>query len=186
MFHPKISTKLRLAHVQINPQLCLNGTAKKCSTATNFALTNTKSRMKDYTYSFITTTSAEEVFKVLLDVKKWWSGVYEETIEGKSENMGDEFSFSASGGRHFSKQKLGELLPAKKIAWHVTESNLSFLQNPREWDNTKLAFNLSEKENKTQVTFTHKGLVPQIECYDACSHAWTQYLQNLKSKLKGA
>jgi hypothetical protein len=98
--------------------------------------------------------------------------------------MGDEFSFLAGGGMHFCKQKLIELIPNKKIVWLVTESNLSFLENPKEWENTKLIFDISEKENKTKVTFTHKGLEPQIECYDGCSNAWTQYFQNLENTLK--
>ena len=140
--------------------------------------------MNSYAYSFPTGKSPQEVFDLLLNVEKWWSGIYEETITGKSQKLNDEFSFSAGGGMHFSKQKLVELVPGKKIVWQVTESNLAFLDNPKEWENTKLVFGISNKENETQVTFTHEGLEPKIECYDACSHAWTQYLYNLHEKLK--
>ena len=140
--------------------------------------------MNNYTYSFTTSKSPQEVFDLLLNVEKWWSGIYEETITGKSQKLNDEFSFSAGGGMHFSKQKLVELIPNKKIVWQVTESNLSFLNNPKEWENKKLVFGILEKENETQVTFTHEGLEPKIECYDECSNAWTQYLYNLHEKLK--
>ena len=139
--------------------------------------------MKNYTFSFTTSKSAKDVFDLLLNIKKWWSGIYEETITGNSQKIGDEFSFSAGTGMHFSKQKLAELIPNQKIVWLVTESNLSFLENPKEWENTKLVFDISEKGNETQVTFTHEGLEPEIECYDGCSNAWTQYLQNLENKL---
>jgi hypothetical protein len=139
--------------------------------------------MENYTYSFTTRKSAKEVIELLLDIEKWWSGVYEETITGKSQNIGDEFSFLAGGGMHFSKQKLMELSTDKKVVWQVTESNLSFLKNPSEWENTKLVFDISEIQNKTQITFTHEGLEPNIECYAACSQGWTQYLQNLNHKL---
>ena len=140
--------------------------------------------MNSYTYSFPTRKSPQEVFDLLLDVERWWSGIYEETITGKSEKLNDEFSFSAGGGIHFSKQKLVELIPGKKIVWQITESNHLFLNNPKEWENTRLVFGILDKENETQVTFTHEGLEPQIECYDECSHAWTQYLNNLHKKLK--
>lgn len=140
--------------------------------------------MKSYTYKFISPKSPKEVYELLLTVNKWWSGIYEENIIGKSRTIDDEFSFSAGGGAHFSKQRLIELVPNKKIVWLITESNLTFLRNPKEWNNTKLVFNISKKNGQSEVKFTHDGLLPQIECYDGCSNAWTQYLNNLKEKLK--
>ena len=45
----------------------------------------------------------------LLNVDQWWSGLYEETIKGKSHHLNDEFTFEAGQGMHYSKQKLVEL-----------------------------------------------------------------------------
>lgn len=138
---------------------------------------------KNFQFSFTTSHKASDVYHLLLDVKKWWSGIYAETIAGKSKNLNDEFSFSAGGGAHYSKQKLVELLPDKRIKWLVTESNLSFLTKTDEWNNTNICFDIEQLNDKTKVTFTHEGLVPQIECYGGCSSAWTQYLENLKDKI---
>ncbi|MDX2174191.1 MAG: SRPBCC domain-containing protein [Bacteroidota bacterium] len=138
----------------------------------------------NFSYSFKTSKAPEEVYKLLLDIEEWWSGLYEETISGKSKKVNDEFTFEAGGGVHNTTQKLVELIPHKKIVWLVTKSNLSFLSKPNEWENTKICFDLSQKEDKTIVTFTHDGLTPQIECYNACSGGWTGYLDNLKKKLK--
>jgi hypothetical protein len=140
--------------------------------------------MKSYSFEIETHKSPKEVYGLLLEIKKWWSGIYDETISGKSKKEQDEFTFSAGGGMHFSRQKLTELIPYKKIVWEVIESNLSFLDNPKEWEKTKLQFDISEKENKTKITFTHAGLVPHIECFEQCSNAWTQYLFNLNKQLK--
>ena len=93
------------------------------------------------------------------------------------------FSFSAGSGAHFSKQKLVELLPNEKIKWLVIESNLSFLTKTDEWNNTKICFTIEEENQNTNVTFTHEGLVPQIECYGGCSGVWSKYLENLKEAL---
>lgn len=139
--------------------------------------------VSSFSYSFTSSKSASEVFTLLLDVSKWWSGLYGETINGETTAVGDEFSFSAGGGAHYSKQKLVEMVPDKKLVWLVTESNLSFLSDTSEWVNTKISFDISQDGDDTKIAFTHVGLTPQIECYDNCANAWTQYLVNLKSHL---
>lgn len=141
-------------------------------------------KVAHYEYNFLTRKSAHAVFNLLLEVNKWWVGFYEETITGSSQKIGDQFSFHAGGGMHITKQKLVELIPNKKIVWLVTESNLSFLNNTDEWKDTKLIFDLQQNlEGETKVQFTHEGLVPQIECYDQCTSAWSQYLKQLETNL---
>lgn len=137
----------------------------------------------NFTYSFTTSKPIDNVFSQLLNVKQWWTGLYEETIKGKSSEVGDEFNFKAGGGAHDSTQRLVELVPGKKITWLVTESELSFLKHPGEWTGTQFGFELSPAAKGTKVTFTHQGLTPHIECYGACSAGWTGYLDNLKKSL---
>ena len=137
-----------------------------------------------FQYSFTTSKNPDEVFAHLINPKNWWVGLFGETIEGKSEKINDEFSFRAGDGLHYSNQKLIALDTNKKIVWLVTESNLSFLKNTNEWAGTKICFDIEEVGTKTKISFTHIGLIPQIECYGGCSSAWTQYLQNLQEPLK--
>jgi hypothetical protein len=142
-------------------------------------------KKENFSYSFTTAKSAEEVFNILSDVKQWWSGLFEETIEGKSAGAGDEFTFHAGGGAHYSKQKLVERVPGKTLAWQVTDSNLSFVEHTNEWNGTMIRFDLSSDGKNTTVTFTHEGLVPQIACYDNCSSAWNGYMHQLQTALAG-
>ena len=41
----------------------------------------------------------------------------------------------------------------------------------------KIIFEITEKENQTQLQFTQEGLVPEYECYDICQNAWSTYIQ---------
>ena len=51
------------------------------------------------------------------------------------------------------------------------------MENTGEWKGTNIVFDISEKDGKTEVRFTHVGLVPQIECYGSCSDAWGYYIK---------
>jgi hypothetical protein len=132
---------------------------------------------QDFTTTILVEQTPTDVFKTLINVRAWWSGLYEESFEGSSEKLGDEFSFRAGGGAHFTRQKMVELVPNEKVVWLVTESNLSFVDTVDEWTGTKIMFEISREQDKTKIVFTHIGLVPEFECYDSCAPAWTQYLQ---------
>ena len=141
-------------------------------------------KKENFTYSFTSSKTPEAIFILLLNIDQWWSGLYQETITGKSHQLNDEFSFKAGGGAHNTTQKLVELIPNKKIVWLVTDSKLTFLKDTSEWTGTKIHFDLAKDGDKTVVTFTHEGLMPQIECYKQCSDGWKGYLVNLEKKLK--
>jgi hypothetical protein len=137
----------------------------------------------DYAFSFEVEKAPAEIFKILLDVRTWWAGLFGEDIHGSSEKINDEFTFSAGGGVHFSKQKLTALVPGKLIAWNVIQSNLTFLNKTDEWTDTRISFEIIPVDDKSKVVFTHHGLVPEIECYVSCSGAWTKYMEKLEKSL---
>ncbi len=70
-----------------------------------------------------------------------------------------------------------EVVQDKKVVWLVTESQLNFISDKSEWNGTRISFEIEDKGAKTQLRFTHEGLLPDIECYDACSNAWTKLVQ---------
>lgn len=131
---------------------------------------------KDFTITLMVDQSPEEVFNAVNNVRQWWCGFYSEEIRGNTEKLNDEFTFCAGSGGHHSKQKLVEVIPGKKVVWLVTESELRFLKNKSEWTGTKIIFDITKQNSKTQLRFIHEGLTPEIECYDSCSPAWTKYV----------
>lgn len=108
-------------------------------------------KKENFTYQFTSSKTPESIFELLLNVDQWWSGLYEETIKGKSQQLNDEFTFEAGQGMHYSKQKLVELVPNKKISWLVTDSKLTFLNKVDEWTNSKLSFD---------TAFTYLEILP--------------------------
>jgi len=132
----------------------------------------------DFTFTLETEQSPEQVFKTIRDVRSWWSGLYGESFAGDSKELNDEFSFWAGDGAHYSKQKLIEVIPNKKVVWLITESELTFIEQTDEWVGTKVIFEISEKDGKTELVFTHQGLTPEVECYNSCAPGWSMYLQD--------
>lgn len=133
---------------------------------------------ENFSITLLVDQSPKKAFKAIKNVRGWWSGLHLEEFEGKTIKLNDEFTFRAGEGAHYSKQKLIELIPGKKIAWLVTDSNLTFLENKNEWTGNKIIFEISKKGDKTQIRFTHEGLVPEVECYASCAPAWALYLND--------
>jgi NADH:ubiquinone oxidoreductase subunit E len=57
------------------------------------------------------------------------------------------------------------------------------LKDKSEWNGTDVVFEISQKAGKTEVRFTHRGLVPKIECYGSCSNAWGMLINGNLRKL---
>ena len=127
---------------------------------------------RDYSVSITVDNTPKEVFDAINNVRGWWQG----KIEGSTDKLNDEFTYRV-GDVHFSKQKVTELIPNKKVEWLVTESKINFVVDKDEWTDTKIVFDISTEGDKTKVTFTHHGLVPAIECYGGCSGAWGRLVQ---------
>ena len=128
---------------------------------------------RDFTTSIQVDQTPQEAFDAINNVRAWWPG----EIEGNTKKLDDEFTYRYKK-IHYSKQKLVEVIPAKKVVWLVTDSSLNFVENKSEWTGTKIIFEITEKDNKTQIRFTHLGLIPNYECFDSCSNAWTDIIRN--------
>jgi hypothetical protein len=131
----------------------------------------------NFSAAFTVDQTPEEAFATINNVRGWWSG----EIEGRTDKLGAEWTYRYKD-IHYSKQKITELTPGKKVVWLVLDSYLNFTEDKSEWNGTKITFEISKKGKKTEVRFTHLGLVPKVECFNACSSAWGFYINNsLKS-----
>lgn len=126
---------------------------------------------QSFSTSITTDKSPHVVFEAISNVRGWWS----ETIVGATKNQDDEFEFEVKDV-HYSKQRLIEVVPDRRVVWLVTEAKMTFIKDQDEWMGTKIIFDITYDGSKTKLTFTHEGLVPAIACYKACMPAWTQYI----------
>ncbi len=133
---------------------------------------------KSFTTTFVVDQSPKAVFDAVNDVRAWWSPA----IEGKTDGLGEEFVYTYKT-LHRTRQKITEHVPEKKVVWRVVESHIDFVKDKGEWNGTDIVFEIAPKGAKTELRFTHVGLSPEVECYDACRKGWTFYVQESLRKL---
>jgi len=141
----------------------------------------------DFTTTILVDQTPSAAFNAITNPRGWWS----EEIEGSTERLNDVFNYHFED-IHRCQIKLIEVIPDKKVVWFVMDnyfkpgifgdaSNHSrskdrLTEDKTEWTGTKISFEIAEKDNKTQIRFTHLGLVPEYECYEACFNGWTHYI----------
>lgn len=136
----------------------------------------TKVTMKheeDFTTTISVDQTPEEVFKSVNNVRGWWS----EEVEGDTDKLNAVFNYHYEDV-HRTKMKILEFVPNEKVVWLVMENYFKFTNDKTEWTNTKISFEISQQEKRTQLRFTHIGLVPEYECFEICQDAWTNYIQS--------
>lgn len=130
---------------------------------------------ESYSTSIEVAATPAEVFKHISNVSQWWI----RDFQGKSAHVDDEFSVNIPG-QHYSKQKLVEVVPDKRVVWLVTDSKLDWIPNNKhEWTNTKMIFEIAPKGDKTVLHFMHDGLVPTEECYSNCVRGWNMVITDM-------
>lgn len=131
----------------------------------------------DFKVSVMVNQKVEVAFDRLNDVQAWWT----KDLVGGTNNFGDEFEVRF-GDVHYSKQRVVEVVRPTRITWLVVESKLSFISDQQEWNNTRIRFELTPNGDQTQLHFTHEGLKSDVECFSACSDAWTGYIRGALKK----
>ena len=132
---------------------------------------------QDYNYVFSTDITLVEALDAISRVTEWWASDF----EGSSQKLDDVFTV------HFGEVsvtfRIVEVVPGKKIVWLVTDCNLTWLKDIKEWNGTRLEWEVSTVKNKTQISMTHVGLVPGIECYNDCETGWNFHIGTSLFKL---
>ncbi|MCX7305107.1 MAG: SRPBCC domain-containing protein [Hyphomicrobiales bacterium] len=135
---------------------------------------------RSFTTAFTVDQTPEQAFSAINNVRGWWS----EDVKGGTEKVGDIFNYRFRNV-HRCTVKVKASVPGERVVWRILNNHFSFTADKTEWKGTEVVFDISRKGDKTQVRFTHAGLVPDYECYDVCSDGWTTYINgSLKSLIE--
>ena len=126
----------------------------------------------DYHCSITAKVSPSEAFDHICQVSAWWT----ENFEGSAQALKDVFTIRF--GETFATFRVDDFVPHEMIVWYVTDCNLHWLKDKKEWMDTKIVWEVSAKNDVTQVDMTHLGLVPGAECYDSCEKGWDHCIKD--------
>ena len=135
-------------------------------------MTSTPSLPDSFTTTLSVDQSPDEVFAAVLNVRGWWS----ENIDGPTDQPGELFTYHHQDV-HRSTMRVAEMTGPTRVVWHVVDNHFNFTDDANEWKGTEIHFDITRVGTKTELRFTHLGLVLAYECFDVCSGAWDFYLQ---------
>jgi uncharacterized protein YndB with AHSA1/START domain len=126
----------------------------------------------NFTSTISANISAQEAITRISNVPGWWGVAF----SGHSEKQNDQFVIKM-GGDSFFDMTVTEFVPGKRLVWLVTDCNMPWYADKKEWTNTRLIFDLSEVNGMTTLNFMHEGLTPDVECYKDCDPGWTHWIK---------
>ncbi|MEJ8473454.1 hypothetical protein [Roseibium algae] len=140
----------------------------------------------DYCQTIDVPVSAETAFHaVTLSMSEWWT-----TMSGPFAMDGDKATASWPDGTTWSFEVKSHR-PAEHLELYCYQADHihpSVTPEMRvEWEGTCLVFDFETMgKRQSRVTMAHRGLTPQLNCFDICVKGWDLYFGgSLKSYLDG-
>ena len=135
---------------------------------------------KNYHSSITAKVSPKDAFDSIARVDAWWA----KNFEGKASKTGD--TFTVTFGATKVDFEIAEAIPEKKVVWKVADCYLPFLNDKTEWNGTSVDWEILSDNDNTTINMTHVGLMPGIECYEACNAGWNEHILGSLNNLLNA
>lgn len=121
----------------------------------------------------------EKIFKAITQsIEKWWG-----PTDLPVTKIGDEFTTRFD--ETFWKFKIIEFQKFDKITWECIDAkhiHSGYENIEKEWIGTSVHWSIESLGLTSKIIFTHTGLTPELNCYDACKPAWDMFItKSLKS-----
>ena len=136
---------------------------------------------RSYSTEILVSVKPELVYKAITGgIDKWWTELSNQALE-----VGDQLVVQFEKNTTWA-MTVSEAIPNRSLIWKVDEANhdLENLSKKDEWKGTTIKWEIGESETGSEVTLTHQGLAPKLECYDICQAGWNYFLGSLKDYLE--
>ncbi len=137
--------------------------------------------MSDYSCNLVLNAPPHQVFSALTTqqgFQGWWTDNCEVDAQ-----PGELATFRFGKTRNIFRFE--QLEPDREVLMTCIEQYHhlpGILNKTDEWVDTQIRFQLAAQANDaTELTFTHHGLIPSLECYTICEGGWDHFI---KSSLK--
>jgi hypothetical protein len=134
----------------------------------------------DYSATITTTAPPEAAARKIGDeLERWWS-----TRVTRSDS-----AFTLRFNNSHASFALDPGATADAFSWTCTDAHMIIedVADAGEWRGTQLVWQVTPTETGSAVTMTHKGLTPDIACFDVCRRGWQHYFEtSLRDHLNGA
>lgn len=134
----------------------------------------------DYTSTFEVSAPPEQVFRAITEqIDLWWT-----TKSNQAKTVNDRLRVEFIGDT-FKEIEITDAIPANLLTWNVLGAHLGHeeLEKKDEWVNTEIRWEINPTNNGSSITLQHRGLTPELECWDVCNHGWNHFLGSLKALL---
>ena len=133
--------------------------------------------MTGYRTALVLCATPRSTYDAITRPSAWWG----EAVRGRSSVPDDEFTFEVRGV-HWSRLRVVESSP-DRVEWEVVDARIAYVDEQDEWSGTRIVFELEPVADGTRLIFVHRGLMPELECYDSCSQAWASLVHDSLRRL---
>ena len=133
-----------------------------------------------YSKEILVSANPEAVYNAITkQIDKWWTTSSTEALE-----VGDILTVRF-GETTFKIMSVINAIPNQILEWNIKEANIDHedFSKKDEWVGTEIKWEIEKTTEGSKIIFTHEGLVPTFECYDACQGGWNYFLGSLKDFL---
>ena len=124
---------------------------------------------------------------IATQMDKWWTS----TIEGGLERVGDKVTARFPPDYGYWTFKALVLRKSSRLEMICVDAHHRVEGQPeeidQEWLGTKILWELEVVGDETEITMTHDGLTPKLNCWGICLDGWNHFFKfSLKAYLDGA
>lgn len=148
------------------------------TTPGRFALQIDHMNPRNYHCTITAPVTPAGAFEKICRVGDWWAV----NFKGDAQKLNDRFTV------HFARttwslMEIVEVEADQYIMWKVVDCRLPIFKDPLVWMNNFIAWEIRPEGPLTQITMTHIGLFPGVECYEDCCKGWNFYIRESLLKL---